>query len=161
MNAKRMTKRSTKAVQAQEYIIFMIARGENPDTFKSLWENYIADLATGGVKIDIDELVESILSQAYSQNNSLLQAYAEKAGFYNKIHQQGREEIHQLRSLQQDIASRIAAWEEKLNTIGDDAQLANIDLQNALQKQQQLIQMLSNISKMLHDTALAVIRKIG
>ena len=43
----------------------------------------------------------------------------------------------------------------------DDAQLANVDLQNVLQKQQQTLQMMSNISKMLHDTAMAVIRKIG
>ena len=43
----------------------------------------------------------------------------------------------------------------------DDAALANIDLQNSLQKQQQLIQTMSNVSKMLHDTAMAVIRKIG
>jgi hypothetical protein len=54
-----------------------------------------------------------------------------------------------------------AIAEDRLITIGDDAQLANIDLQNMLQKQQQTIQMLSNISKVLHDTALAVIRKIG
>jgi hypothetical protein len=51
--------------------------------------------------------------------------------------------------------------EEKLNSVGDDAQLANVDLQNILQKQQQTLQMMSNISKMLHDTALAIIRKIG
>ena len=44
---------------------------------------------------------------------------------------------------------------------GDDAQLANVDLQNILQKQQQTLQMMSNISKTLFDTALAVIRKIG
>jgi hypothetical protein len=50
---------------------------------------------------------------------------------------------------------------EKLNSVGDDAQLANIDIQNALQKQQQLIQMLSNVSKMLSDAALAAVRKIG
>ena len=43
----------------------------------------------------------------------------------------------------------------------DDAQLANVDLQNVLQKQQQTLQMMSNISKMLNDTAMAVIRKIG
>lgn len=43
----------------------------------------------------------------------------------------------------------------------DDAQLANVDLQNTLQKQQQTLQMMSNISKMLYDTANAVIRKIG
>jgi hypothetical protein len=47
------------------------------------------------------------------------------------------------------------------SAVGDDAQLANVDLQNLLQKQQQVIQMMGNISKMLHDTAMAVIRKIG
>ena len=50
---------------------------------------------------------------------------------------------------------------QKLNSIGDDAQLANVDLQNWLQKQQQTLQMMSNISKALHDTAMAIIRKIG
>ena len=51
--------------------------------------------------------------------------------------------------------------EETLNTLGDDAQLANVDLQNWLQKQQQTLQMMSNISKALHDTAMSVIRKMG
>jgi uncharacterized phage infection (PIP) family protein YhgE len=55
----------------------------------------------------------------------------------------------------------IRAWEEKLNAVGDDAQLANVDLQNILQKQQQTLQMMSNISKMLYDTAQSVIRKMG
>jgi len=45
--------------------------------------------------------------------------------------------------------------------IGEDGQLANVDLQNALQQQQQTMQMMSNISKMMHDTAMAVIRNIG
>ena len=59
------------------------------------------------------------------------------------------------------VKSELAALEVQPNTVGDDAQLANVDLQNMLQKQQQTLQMLSNISKMLHDTAMAVIRKIG
>jgi hypothetical protein len=50
--------------------------------------------------------------------------------------------------------------EQQLNSVGDDAQLANVDLQNMLQKQQQTLQMMSNISKVLHDTAMAVVRKI-
>jgi hypothetical protein len=50
---------------------------------------------------------------------------------------------------------------EALATVGDDAQLASVDLQNVLQKQQQTLQMMSNISKMLHDVAMATIRKIG
>jgi hypothetical protein len=43
----------------------------------------------------------------------------------------------------------------------DDSQLANVDLQNTLQRQEQLLQMMSNISKSLHDTAQSIIRKIG
>ena len=63
--------------------------------------------------------------------------------------------------LSDDIDSLLRKWEEKLSETGEDAQLANIDLQNMLQKQQQTMQMMSQISKMLHDTAMAVIRKIG
>ena len=37
----------------------------------------------------------------------------------------------------------------------------NIDLQNMLQKQQQYIQIMSNLSKIIHDTQMAVRRKIG
>jgi hypothetical protein len=61
-----------------------------------------------------------------------------------------------------EVLSKIAPPSpEQLNSVGDDAQLANIDLQNVLQKQQQMIQMVSNISKVAYDTATAVIRKIG
>ena len=59
------------------------------------------------------------------------------------------------------LENAIKGLEEKLSGVGDDAQLANVDLQNVLQKQQQTLQMMSNISKMLHDTALSIIRKMG
>ena len=49
--------------------------------------------------------------------------------------------------------------EEKLQSTGDDGQLANIDLQNQLQKQQQTLQTMSNVSKVAHNTAMAIIRK--
>ena len=42
-----------------------------------------------------------------------------------------------------------------------ESELKEIDRQNMLQKQQQTIQMMSKISKVLHDTAMAMIRKIG
>lgn len=58
-----------------------------------------------------------------------------------------------------DLAT--ARLRERLNSGGDDAQLANVELQNLLQRQQQTLQMLSNISKTMHDTATAIIRKIG
>lgn len=59
------------------------------------------------------------------------------------------------------IKKEIGSMEDTLSSVGDDAQLANIELQNMLQKQQQTLQTLSNVSKMLHDTAMAIIRKIG
>ena len=64
-------------------------------------------------------------------------------------------------STKEGLETYIKNLEEKLSSVGDDAQLANVDLQNMLQKQQQGMQMMSNISKMLSDTALAIIRKIG
>ncbi|HUF89913.1 MAG TPA: hypothetical protein VMR66_08020 [Gemmatimonadota bacterium] len=51
--------------------------------------------------------------------------------------------------------------EARLRSPGEDAQLANMDLQDSLQKRQQALQTLSHVSKSLHDTAMAVIRKIG
>jgi hypothetical protein len=59
------------------------------------------------------------------------------------------------------VASMIDEFEKKLHAVSDDAQLANVDLQNLLQQQQEVVQIMSNISKMLYDTAQAVIRKIG
>lgn len=45
--------------------------------------------------------------------------------------------------------------------MSDDAELANVDLQNVLQKQQQTLQMMADISNMLYDTALSVIPEMG
>ena len=51
--------------------------------------------------------------------------------------------------------------EAALDSVGDDSQLANVDLQTTMQTAQQNIQQLSNISKMLSDTAMNTIRKIN
>ena len=60
-----------------------------------------------------------------------------------------------------ELEAYLEELEQALAGIEDDSQLANIDLQNMLQNQQQIMQTMSNISKALHDAALAVIRKIG
>ena len=46
-------------------------------------------------------------------------------------------------------------------TLGDDSQLALVDLQNWTQKTQQTMTMMSQISRILHDTSMAVVRKMG
>ena len=73
----------------------------------------------------------------------------------------GRFPIGELNESLSKQESLIEELDARLSSIGDDAQLANIDLQNNLQKLQQILQTMSNASKMLHDTAMAVIRKIG
>jgi hypothetical protein len=47
-----------------------------------------------------------------------------------------------------------------LNTIGDDGQIATLDMQDALQKQQQIIQTLSTVQSLLHDLSMSITRKI-
>jgi uncharacterized phage infection (PIP) family protein YhgE len=63
--------------------------------------------------------------------------------------------------VQRRLDSAIEAAESLLDELGDEAQDASGDLQDVLQKQQQLVQMLSTISKHLHDTAAATIQKLG
>ena len=59
--------------------------------------------------------------------------------------------------IQQHISALSAAAESMV----DDDQLMNVDLQNRLQRQQDVLRIMSTISKMLHDAALATVRKIG
>jgi hypothetical protein len=63
------------------------------------------------------------------------------------------------RDVQALLGSVQALTGEPSESADDD--LANVDLKNLLQKQQQTLQMMSNISKLLHDTGVSVIRKIG
>ncbi len=63
-------------------------------------------------------------------------------------------------SLLSSFKEDIEAFGEVLNSVGDDCQLAKLDLQARLQKQQQRLLMMSNISKMMHDTAKSIIRNI-
>lgn len=61
----------------------------------------------------------------------------------------------------EDVAKYLDEFEAVLSSVGEDAQLANIDLQNALQRQQQNLQLVSEVSRKLHDVAMSIIRKIG
>ena len=110
------------------------------------------------VPIDVNELVQLVLRESYIETTEDLRDHAEKIKFYNDMKRQMRDEISRIR---ESMEKYISSLEEALDGIEDDAQLANVDLQNVLQKQQQTLQQMSNISKMLHDTAMAVIRKIG
>ena len=169
--------------------------------------------------VNVEELIQAVMREAYLENTEDLRAYAEKVRYFNKRKKAVREYLAALREFKAAVMSaardrgvdlcrgdkndlailaqlfkehtrpyevgdveyelcipnrvppakansvelldnEIARLEELLATIGDDAQLANVDLQNILQKQQQILQMMSNISKMMHDATMAVIRNI-
>lgn len=157
----------------------------SPDAART-WREFIA--AARPSAIDVNALVQWVLRESYLQQTEDLRFYAEKVKRFNDMKSKLRGEIDRANAAVAPATSiaRVApgaiavhkasvsaaqpkaqagapvrALEQQLQTAGDDAQLANVDLQNILQKQQQTLQMMSNISKMLHDTAMAVIRKIG
>ena len=110
---------------------------------------------------DIGGLVTGVLHESYASSTEDLQAIADKVKSVNEAKKELREVLHGAREALDEAASHIKGLEGKLDSVGDDAQLANVDLQSALQKQQQTLQMMSNISKQVHDTLLNVIRKLG
>ncbi|MEW4922480.1 hypothetical protein [Algibacter sp. 2305UL17-15] len=56
-----------------------------------------------------------------------------------------------------DLNKEITEWSSK---VGEDSQLQNVNLQNALQRLQQVIQTMTNVSKSHHDTQKAIINNI-
>jgi hypothetical protein len=136
--------------------------------------NYSAQQTVASASNAASDTVKNIEKQ-FSSNVSTASAAADESSSYNyyektfsmamdpatgKPYPPTPDSSHPITS-KDDAKNYCDALEEKLNSVGDDAQLANVDLQNMLQKQQQTLQMLSNISKMLNDTAMSVIRKIG
>ncbi len=104
------------------------------------------------------------LTRTFNGSNKKLCIVNKKSDNQGSVKEQGtlRYCIESAKNATKDeMESYIKDLDVQLSTIGDDAQLANIDLQNALQKQQQTLQTMSNVSKMLHDSTMANIRKIG
>ncbi len=65
-----------------------------------------------------------------------------------------------------DMIDQYTAWlEEQITSesdeVRDDRQLASIDFEKQIEQQQQNLQMLSRLLKMLHDSTMAIIRNIG
>lgn len=141
----------------------MIAKGEPPDMIERGWEKFVTTSASKlGLSetepADVSAIVQWVLRESYMETSKDLQFYADKIRFYNELKKAIRDE--QTKALER-LDAYIACMEQMLASVGDDAQLANVDLQNKLQQQQQTLQTMSNISKMLHDTAMAIVRKIG
>jgi len=139
----------------------LMAREPSLAAVQTRWEALIIELKTANDQLDINALVQWVLHASFQQTNADLQFYAAKIRAFNEQKDTIRGTIAEMRDHREEVEEQIAAWEDELQQICDDAQLADVDLQNRLQKQQQALQMMSNIAKMLQDTAMNVIRRIG
>ncbi len=147
----------------------MIARGYPQAEIQARWAAFVEHAARGGGAVDPNALVQAVLREAYLQQQEDLRRYADKVKHFNEQKKKLRAELDTARRADPSrtgstAAPRVAstqALEVRIQRADDDARLANVELQKALQKQQQTRQTMSSLSKTLHDTAVAVIRKIG
>jgi len=61
----------------------------------------------------------------------------------------------------EELDAHIADLQIMLASTGEDVQISQLELQNIQQRQQQVMNVLSNLSKALHETSMAILRKIG
>jgi len=137
-----------------------IANGRPISAIQTSWSTLVEELYGQGDLPSAGALAQQVLMETFRMAEADARRAAEKARRLNQHQSKLRHQIEQARAQKWQTA-QIKSMEVALATVGEDAQLANIDLQNQLQKQQQTLQTLSNVSKMLHDTAMAIIRKIG
>jgi len=172
-NAKNFSALGLNAAQSRSFgqVVRLLKNKQNARA-KKVWAVTIKKMKSGSIPKDINSLIQSVLRESYLESNKDLQFYADKVRHLNQLKEAIRDHLSDMRKLQNScmncthttlgkVAATVKNLEERLASVGDNAQLANIDLQNALQKQQQTLQTMSNVSKMLHDTAMAIIRKIG
>jgi chromosome segregation ATPase len=124
--------------------------------------NTNAKSTTAGIEFQ-KKYIKQLRSQ-WKANKDLLnfiEKESRKVDFQKRYSRNLKAQLKRSEASLDEVKELLKKWEDQLSSLGDDAQLVNIDLQNALQKQQQTLQTMSNVSKMLHDTAMAIIRKIG
>ena len=157
---KRLSRNQTKDLR---FIGSLISNGESSDTIQNNWSNFVTNEwntikgLNKDIPIDINALVQMVLREAYLENSEDLAVYAKKVEYFNEKKKKIQEHINEIRTTSENY---IKTLEEQLSTIGDDCQMSQMKLQNKLQELQQAMQMISNIMKNMHDTAMAIIRNL-
>jgi hypothetical protein len=153
--------------QALGEIAQISAAGGATEGLLQRWQEFIQDAVDQPVSAN--NLVMEVLRKAYQEEIQDLKFYAQKVQFLNEQQEALRVELETLRELRANagfleqndglaqLDKLIAATEARLDAVREDAQLANLDLQNSSQAFQQMQQTMAQVSKALHDTAMAVI----
>lgn len=138
--------------------------GENLESFG--WLNDVpAELSTGSLPDPGGAAGTSSSSTTTSgATNSTDGAETDEAGgagrpkfeentFYNDLMTEDEKETF--------LSMKLQELEDESESIGFDQQMMQMELQDLMQKQQQFLTMMSNMSKMMHDVAMSIIRNIG
>jgi len=114
-----------------------------------------------GTKSRLDEMARSLYEDAksmnFSQFNQLVASRIRKD--FPNVSQRESEVIlfYALNEIDTKLRSEI---EQSQSTVAGMPEMDMMDLQNAMQRETQLMQMLSNMLKMMHETSMSIIRKI-
>ncbi len=149
---------SGKSKDTPQQVVKLLQSGDLNGA-KSEWTEAVEKMKAKGMPFDVNNMINSVLRQAYMESTEELKSLADKLKSMNEAKKDIRDGAGM--SDRPEIETSIDDVEKALSLVGDDAQLANIDLQSVMQKQQSTLQTMSSISKMMTDTALTVIRKIG
>lgn len=170
-NPYAMTSRQRHATMAQlnpaqrvelSRLAKSIASGQNASSINNQWAGLFESVHTENPGTDANALIMLVMHDSYEGTQRELEEFARRVQDQEDKKKQLRSQILDVRARRADElqqSARITALEEELASVGDDAQVANLDLQNKLQQLQHTLQTMSSVSKMLHDTAMAIIRK--
>jgi len=147
-------------------VIRDLRRGKNEAALIK-WENLVTDLVFEGSPIDSFALIHWVIRQSYLEQIDELRFMADSVKYFNSQKNAIRESIRRarayrglLKKLNQPTAvidSEIESLNAYVARLGDDAQLRQLELQQALQRQTQIIQSISNIMKIWNDAIKAII----
>jgi hypothetical protein len=154
------------------------------------WTALVTSRASRKPSLDIDALVQAAMTDAWRDearalhremyslhrantlkkklNSEITRARAHRKQMANlpedkQVYRPARINGVQTRAITDpaDMDRHIQRLESRHKTVGDDTQALMLQLQQKLQKQQQVIQTLSSLMKAMHDTATSIVRKIG
>lgn len=114
-----------------------------------------------GTKSRLDEMARSLYEDAKRMNLSEFNQVAASRIRKDFPHVSQRQSevilFYALNEIETQLRSDI---ERSQKTVADMSEMDMMDLQNAMQKEAQLMQMLSNMLKVMHDTSMSIIRNI-
>lgn len=154
------------------------------------WSALISTLAGGKRTIDVEALTRWVLSESFKETTRTLDTYTERVHELGQLKTEMSRELQNARNgldswtkssafkttysvdlserrtestritSKASMANYVSDLEAELVSVGNDEQLATVDLQNSLQKREQVLQALSNISDLLNDTTMRILRNL-